>query len=353
MRISFTAGTILDNKLFFSHNFFNALFEVDLDCWETRYVSKFPQESAGKRLLHQNAIVHDDKIIFFPNQGNNIHIFTPSTGLIEAISVCKVSDTRYSFSEGLVYDDKLYLFPGNLNQPINRIDLKNFEVRTIDIGLTDFFKDEVPDEQFFSRVVLKGDKIYSTMVNGNCILAFDLKKEMIDITRLDVEGLANIQKTNDDLWLTTIYSGVYLWDDDINNIKQVIGETKDEVNCYAILQSKSGRIYFVPDIGGEILTMEKDKENIEHTELEILPKEKIRRMGRLYEYGCSVKDGVLIFPTYNSGIRVLHENNMQSIEVSVVNMNDFKDAYSLVDIYGNSIMREGEVVDLNDFITML
>ena len=65
----FSAGSIINDTLIFSSDYFNGLFCLNLLSNKAKLIDNFPGEQPLSKRLHIRSIVADDYIVFLPGEG--------------------------------------------------------------------------------------------------------------------------------------------------------------------------------------------------------------------------------------------------------------------------------------------
>jgi len=81
---SFKSNLLLQigNSIYFCHSEYNALFTLDSNNKNARFLGSFPNEALHKRNLYINPVLCGNKLLFCPNSAESIGIYIPQSGEI-------------------------------------------------------------------------------------------------------------------------------------------------------------------------------------------------------------------------------------------------------------------------------
>lgn len=358
MRLSFCAGVIVEDQLFFSDNLFNGLFKstFDSNINKAEYIGKFNDESDSVRLLHKKAIQYQDVIIFIPNRGTSIHVFDVNKGSLKAYRIVQQGDNNNSISDGVIIDNKLYIMPGNLLQPISVLDLRDYTLQTIDFRIKELLSitDRSPKGQFFWKAICMGKKIYMAIINTNEIISFDVETEQFEIMRINESILFNsVYKAGENMLISTVNAGVYLWDSKKKEMHEIIKDNDESNTVYFIQEYTNNKFIIIPDLGGDIFSLSCNKDNVTLEKCNItLPQVKgNRETGYLYEFGINWDCGVLLFPGFDYCMYYLKDNKIYMREI--VYDEDTEVCEILRDGLCNELTKEGRPYTLVEYLSIV
>ena len=350
MKPSFSAGAFWENKIWFSDSFFNAFMNMDIETGECSLISPFPGEKLGKALIHKSAFYYGGKIIFTPDQGNNVHVYDLETGSIKSITISDDEHSRYSFSNGVVINGKIWICPGNINYPIHVIDITTGVVDRISLDevLTIVSNKPSEDEEHFYRWVLIGDELMAVVINSGIIIKCNVETMKVSYLNISVNDVDSIYNTGNAAWLCG-GRNIYRWDYN-NNIEKCIVMGSDakkiEPESYRICGNSQVGIYAFYWCGGEILTL---TGNTFMPLLNVsLKRTSSTTKGIWYDGTEVVSDNVFIFPPYESVAYKIKNNTVCAVPVICLNTSEI--CKQLCD---KSILIEGQCVDLEDFVSIL
>lgn len=313
MRVSFNAACILDDKLYISDNLANALMTIDMFTGEIKWISSFPNEKEGKIFLHKKAFIYNSKIIFVPNEGENLAIFDSNNEKIETISLPKSSNTRFVFNDSILNDNNLWIFPGNLEQPILMIDLETKEIHSYDSLRMHIENSDIREQKFF-RVCKKGNYIYFALFERNRIVKFNIHSKEINIILLPIENIESIQTANDVLYLSTLNGEIYSLDDENNQI--IYLQNKDNQCCaYTIVEGVDGQTLFVPNCGRQILIRHNGDNVIEKIDSLLLDEMLLELDGVHFEKYVLWNKAVVLFPTMGDDVYIIENNVYRKLKL--------------------------------------
>ncbi len=252
MNLTFDAGVIVGNQLFFSAVYYNALFKFDLLSDEITYVSSFPAIESVPRTLHSKALFHRDKIIFIPEfYSNKVHIYDCTTNEITPIIIPADLNRLYWVSDGFIVENDLWLIPGNFEEKIYKINLQSFQVEPL-FSFKEYASGENGIQAFQKNAFLNG-RFYMPIVLTDKIIVYDLKSGTIEILETGYEKIVRAYCINDSILFATRNSKVIAYKNN-NFIEQKITDPviKDGIGEYRICEGTDNSIFLFPLFGGKV-----------------------------------------------------------------------------------------------------
>ena len=352
MHFSFTAAATFGNKLFFSDNSFNGLFKMDLENFEAEFIGEFPGEEVGKSIIHKSAFVYGDKVIFTPNQGNNVHIYDIKREELVSIPIYKANNARYAFSESVISKNILYIMPGNIIQPIITVNLDNYEFGIKTIDLKSMIEGVKPDTQIFYKAELHNEAIYCPMLNGNKIIRYGIMDNACTVFDTSIDGLCGIKMIDGDFILLTVDSGIYAWNEKTNETIDISEGNGIKIRSYTLIKKDDHSVYMIPDMGGKSLfcTNYSGKWNCEEDIFEMPIISNNRLMGGLYDAGIFYKGVLMIFPTNHSNLTIWFDENLSNPRIHLVNKSKLFSSDNFKSVLSGKIQQEGSPFSLHDFL---
>ena len=129
----------VENKMYFSHIFFNGLFEMNLDDFSVKFICRFPEVDAREFCLHGmgQAVEYKNRIYFFPLNCRFIHSYDIEGGDIKGILLpmeTPIETDRYFLGAyKWINKDKVWLFSRILSKGVFIFDLNSQDIQRDDI----------------------------------------------------------------------------------------------------------------------------------------------------------------------------------------------------------------------------
>ncbi|MBP3819023.1 MAG: hypothetical protein J6H31_12065 [Butyrivibrio sp.] len=346
MRLSFSAGAIVGKKIYFSDGFLNALIEGDIRTGECVYIGKFPGEENSIRHLHRNAVLHDECIVFGPDKGKYIHIYDINSGEIRGIKIFRSSNSEFVFSNSFIDGDDLWIFPGNIEQPILKVNLVSGEEEKYD-NLVTVIGDKRSRQSCAVLNAIKYEKrIYAPIFGTSSMVVFEMDTGKVSVKDLPIENMFFVFLINNKKWISTRDS-IFEWDDKSNVcIKYTIEDSVVEPILFPGMQNK---MLLISAIGGEVYELKTDT-FILNPQL-YFEKTTTYTIGLTYEGYLSTESGILITPPYGKKC-VLYENG-NFRELTLLMNKESWNQDMLISIktgISEEILYEGTYIELNEFI---
>lgn len=353
MKLSFNAGAVCENILYFSDNTCNALMKLNLLDGQLAYISNFPCEE-DQLFIHKQCIKIKDKLYFVPNAGHNIHIYDLNSGDISNVRICRNCPTRLLFNGGILIDDELWIIPCDISQEVICLNISSMEVKSL-FKFENDLKNHVSDsKQAFWKFCLHEKNIYMALIRTNIIVKFDIEKCKIEMVETEVDNIDSIYRTNNSFWICTIDGKVYLWEEEENKCEKAILEgNRNDGGAYVIAESLTGDIYLIPHYGCQI--MKKSKECVVfkgNNEFYISNKElKIKRVN--FESFDIYKNKIILFPGFGSDIIIIDKCGINVVK-AVLNEKDNiymeKKSKGIRNEMKSNVLFEGRNVGLEEYI---
>lgn len=358
MHFSFAAGVVYNNKIIFSENYLNGLFEMEIETGRTRYITNFPDEDRTKKLMHKRAFIYKEKIVFAPNQGDHVHIYNIETGEILAVQVLKNNNSRYAFLDMALVDNILYIIPGTAEQPIITLDMDDHSVRVITHKLDVIIGEHIPYEIHFYGAIYHEDKIWITGNNTSMVYAIDIRSGEADVFNTPIENLAKIFRVDGSIFLTSLYGGIYSWNQMKNEYFEHKKEESSSYLSYCVLENDNGSMFFVPDTGGQLyLTNSFSEKTILDSEKIIDIKDDFnpRMLGYTRDVAYPYRDGIVIYPTFERDFVIVSEGKARIVRQELTEKSRFfeDNSSALYEILGNELHVEGTQIGLEDLCNLL
>ena len=204
------ATAVVDNRIFFTDNKSNCLFEYLSEYKKLDFVGQFDSENPTGENLFERSCVKDGIIAFIPRQADSICFYNTNT---EEMNSEKLPDElvgrESKFRTGIWADDSIYLF-GGLVDAVWKYSISNSSF----VKLCTYGSEE---GAFFEDCIIKDDKIYAINIKTPILLELDMKTDRISehtITGIQ-NGFDYIVKADDRLFLLP-YKGDMIVEFDIS-----------------------------------------------------------------------------------------------------------------------------------------
>lgn len=273
-RYSFRCRTYIEynGDIWFLTSQFNGLVCA---CKKTGKIKKIYNSDRGivnSRYLYSNIVLYKDKLYLIPNFSRFIGIFDLKTRKMEHIKISeKVLKYKTTCSMGgFIYKEHLYILPAQMCAII-KMDINNYNLEYF----TDIFENvEKKEEDFYFRgdYEIVDDIMYAPFVSVAGVIKFDLINEEIKIVADDIISCSSTINRNEDY----LYFGgweeakIWTWNLKTNKIveKEVILSKKNdkEFNGGII---KNNYLLLFPYSGNEVVMVDIDDMSYE---LRAIPK---------------------------------------------------------------------------------
>lgn len=349
MNFSFSAATIVEDTLYYSDNYCNALFSIDLNSRKMNYISEFPEEKRTKQRIHKSCLRYKDKLIFIPNMGSHVHSYNLSNKEFETINIKRTSDSRFVFCAGIIRGDILWVFPRNLEQPIVKYDINNWTCEEMDPFYQTLGEIKKLRDELFWKMCCLDDKAYLAVIGTSKVVCYDLKKNRSYDIDTEIEGIYSIHSTGAGIIICTVDNRVFRWDCNTNtaSIIPVLDEKKPVRPNMIAEQGDS--IFLIPNYGSDILVKENDI-FVRSDSLRIDAKNMNTRMVHFENWG-QWKSSLVLYPNYGGDIELIKNRAVEKLVVETEFDNAYREKYleSIIEISKDKILNEGVDYCFEDF----
>ena len=115
-----------DGYAFFSNQFYNGLFRVEIKTGRTDFLGSFENERISRRNIHKEIFLENRKIYFCPRRGRHIHIYDLIDTTIQAVELRSKSEKPFLIEEVVVEGDNIYFVPDQKDCAIRKFNRKTF-----------------------------------------------------------------------------------------------------------------------------------------------------------------------------------------------------------------------------------
>lgn len=349
LKATFSAGAIVGEKIFFSDNFVNALVLGDIQTGQCKCIGHFTGEKNSTRHLHRNAVLFEEYIVFAPNRGEHVHIYNTNTGEIREIKVFRSSDSEYVFSNSILDGNYLWIFPGNTEQPILKVNLLNGDEDCLD-NLAAIMGNEKTSKSCAALNCMKSEnKIYAPIYGTSTMVVLDVTTEKVSIIDIPIENMFFVFLLNNKKWISTRDS-IFEWNEQTNEcVKYAI---EGGVVAPILFPGISNGVLLTSEIGGDIYELRND--NFLLNQQLFLERTSTYSIGFTYEAYAGINGGTVIFPPYGRKCVVYKNGYFRELPLTIdITALDQKIMNGISHRISEEIMYEGKYIDLNDFLHVI
>ncbi len=350
MKLSFSAGIISNNKLYFSDNFSNALMMLDMKSQTMHFISSFPEENKTE-LLHKKAFEHSGKIFFVPFQGTNVHIYSPIDNRIDVLKIPKQVNERYAIADAAVVGNLIVIFPGNLSQPIITVNMDDLSVDSLGIIEHEYLNKRDRKSQAFKNISVKDNYVYSAILKSNYIVKLDVVNLHFELIETGVDNLATIMVADSGIWLSSQDDGVYLLDEGNDSLSFVSINSERKHNCpYLIIQYRN-KVIAISTKGGDVFSYNENNNTFEKAGNSLVRLSEKIAFGNIYEGYDLCDEGIVLFPLANDEPWLLSSAGVIGqvhYQVDDDNQRKYKN-----NLFLHNIVKEGMDCGLSDYLNAI
>ena len=315
------AGAIYENQLYYSDNLCNALMRFDLTTELANYIGEFPNVGSAETYIHKRAYVYGDNIYFIPDKGKNIPIYHIKTNEIEFVEVYRSSDTDYVFCDGLFYGNFLWIFPGNIEQPMIRFDLSSKKTEILNNFYGIFHEKIEKQQQGFCKICRVKDDVYMALLSTSKIIKYNMRNMSIKVIDSKIAQLDSVYSIDEEIIICTIDGKAYLWNTNIDEKTLcTLHRTRKVKGAYAAAVSKNREIYLIPNNGKEILKKRKNEPVFDNSELLVFDEdmvfnEDMKSVNEVnFETYCQWGNDLILFPFQGRQVVVLSNREVRELK---------------------------------------
>ncbi len=311
---SFNAGVLIENDVFFSDTTINALMKLNIENGECKFLDCFPEEGLDTKLLHRDCFRFEDELVFCPDQGNHIHVFNLKDNSLSCYPIFKSKQSRYNFSRSLKDGDYLWIFPGNLVQPIILFDVKRKEYSSFDS-----IESIVGEDMIFSmsrtgaaveNIAKRENNVYIALKGTNQIIRFELETRKMDMIESRVSHIYSLYSDRDELW-GGADNELIKFNDFKKKETRIRIEGTIASDCPFVMFSDEKDSFMVSAYGGYIHFYEPEEDAFKIIETASLAPALRCSRGYLYENYMVRNNEVIFFPPYGKKIQFFNVNNKE------------------------------------------
>lgn len=214
LHLQYRSGARVNNKLYFSELFFNALFELDLKNFSAKYVSSFSEEEKRRQLLHiQHAICYKDKIFFPAHCTMKVHYYDLVKGKSSCISI-PAPDEEFVTECIVKKNNRVWLFSSSASIAAFVMDMDELSINNAD-ALNEVIMQYKPIKGWF--YIAERDRVYTYCTDKSTLLEVDLDGEHAKEYRLPIQNIKISHFTYHD-------GNIYFIDADLGDLYEWNGE---------------------------------------------------------------------------------------------------------------------------------
>lgn len=358
MNLSFNAGVLIEKDIYFSDRSINALMKLNIESGICQFIGQFPQENADTKLLHRDAFVYGERIIFCPDQGNNIHTYNLSYGTFESFRIYKSNQSRYRFSHSLLFDGHLWIFPGNIVQPIISFDVVNNKY-AVHASIEDSIDKSIIGSFPKNGVAIENASVidnnaYMALTGTNRILKFDFETKKIDTFESNVGDCNFLYSYDSVLWVCS-NEYIYKFTDKLKEKRKVMINGQFTHECSFIIISSKNEYFMISMAGGYIYAYDANLGEFKKIETAYIDQSSRYSRGYLYENYLISQSEVILFPPYGKNVQIFNvdRREVRVIKSEIIKDNVYKKIYKECILKSkDKVHYEGEF-DLSEFVDAL
>ena len=261
---SFITGQIIDNKLFYSSSRYNGLFSYDLITGKVSFINSFNGYPINVKGLHSCSCIWNNKIVFLPLNGKDIHIFDVESKEITSINI---SESNYiaSLAKNIyIKDSNMWVIPRYLkgytnNSKILCVDLTSYKVvEQLDINKRLESYAEPDGTILILQNEVYDNKIWIPICRTNNLVSINPETKELTVHSMENMNLYSITSTIDGIWVSDLYLGKakkyngsnFIGDINLNYAEIISSVIETKEYCVALLRNQN-RVVLISKQSGE------------------------------------------------------------------------------------------------------
>ncbi|MCI8565726.1 MAG: hypothetical protein HFI39_05300 [Lachnospiraceae bacterium] len=186
LKLSFTDVLEGKEKWLMADTLCNGCFAMDKKTGNIEHLFSFEGESPVTAGLYYQIYPYGRELFFVPGYARSICAWNPDTNKQTVYPITKKEKMPYRYVDSCRIDNKIWLFPASLSQPVVLFDL---ERRTVEFwnDYTDGQPDEIKNrtgEVFFRQYVIRGAKAYAVLHGSPYLVCFDLQEKVFSVKQI-------------------------------------------------------------------------------------------------------------------------------------------------------------------------
>lgn len=253
----------IDDNIWFSNLYFNALIKLDKLTGQIEIIDKFPNYEIDQVWLYSTVCHINNLLVFVPFRSTEIVVYNIKTEkfISVALDLTKVGKRERYFASAYIYGNYIYMFPVEA-KCIIRYDVQLNSIKYLENGLIDV-RSTLPKttECFALQFEIIGKKIYIPFAELNAIAIFNLEKETIDIQYLNITGGCSTINYFEGYFYMASWKQckIYRWNNETEEIIEYVDFPKEFTSgdyMFSSACSMKDRIFFLPIQGNMIISFE-------------------------------------------------------------------------------------------------
>lgn len=272
----------INDEIWFSNLFFNALIKINKLTGKIQYINKFPNYDVRQEVLYSAVCYINGQLIFIPHDSEEIVSYDMKTGKFDSIDMDKecIGEEKAFFLMYYIYGHYVYMFPVR-SRCIIKYDVKKKVVKYLGGVLKEIMCDLPRTAICFGKEYeIIDDKLYIPFVDLNAVAIFDLNTEILDIKYLHIRGgCSTIDYIEGFFYLASSkYPLIYRWDVSQENVVAYSGFPEGfEIGKGVVIFHNScnigERIFFFPFLSNMIISFDTITKRIKREEFRKIPDE--------------------------------------------------------------------------------
>ena len=358
-----------NDGIYFSNARYNGLFWLDKKSLHVSYIRDFPGEKTEGINLHRKVIRINDDYYFLPHWGTGISVWKIDTDEMLFFSSKDFLGGKWEYSsESFLLDDKIWIFPQSLDQPLIYFDVLKKEFTECGwwnekIYELSGLKDGVMS---IKSIICVNGKIYFVIVGKNYLFKMDTASGNIDMFKLDKDDdPQTIAFIDNAFWFTSWQSNdIFTWDESTFEkvkYKDSVDRKNTNEKYVCSLVKYRNEIIGLPRLGKKPFHLDKAGN---WCEFDFCPNNSERVHGLdniwinplFYVYYVRDDEKLCLLP-YSLNGYYLYDGNKWSffelkMDMSSIPVNKILSSW-INNIKGDSFYIEGKQFDVEDFIDMV
>lgn len=226
INLSFNAGEIIGDKLYFSVNNFNSLYCYNFVLEKCECVCQFLDEPNERINMHITCLKYDKSLIFIPFYGKHIHIYCTIDGSQQVVSLKNKVANKDDYCDAIIYKDELWIFPKFRMGSIVIVNLKTLDIRE-NHEINEWVNNNVSvnKDLICTRIVYEDNFVWMPIYGTNKLIKYNLDDNIIESYEIENLKLFGVY-----------FGGQYLWVSEISGSKVFkISKTGEIIKTYKIV----------------------------------------------------------------------------------------------------------------------
>ena len=196
--LNFSAFGVYNRNIYFSNMYLNGLFCLNTEDSNCEFIGYFPGEEKHVEMLHRCAVEYENYIIFIPYHGTKLNFFDTETKNLYVYDLCCEGE----YIESYIFEDVLYMIPGQTKYPILLFDLKKREYLE-SYFVSDIWRElgEKYNDKYIIRTAFDISKIWFSIMGTNIVCELNLENMRGTLKQVPVSNVCSVCKGINGLWV--------------------------------------------------------------------------------------------------------------------------------------------------------